>query len=102
MIDLLKKSVYATVGLAVMTHERVEEIARGLVADAKMTEAEGKKFIDELVKKSEEGRDALQKLVNDTVESILKKMNLITRKEFNDLELRVRKLETEKPPQDVK
>jgi len=93
MIDLLKKSIYATIGLAVMTREKAEDFARNLASEAKMSENEGRKFIDDIVKKSEEGKGALQKMIHDTVDAILKKMNLATRKELSDLETRVRILE---------
>ncbi len=95
MIELMKKSVYAAIGLAVMTRERVEEVASRIAQDAKMSEAEGRKFVDELLKKSDETRAAMEELINQKVDLALKKMNICTRKELEELEKRVRKLELE-------
>ncbi|MFP4162355.1 MAG: phasin family protein [Chitinispirillaceae bacterium] len=95
MVDLFKKSVYTAIGLAVMTRDRVEEVAKRMAEDAKMSETEGRKFVDDLVKKSDETRAALEDLVNKRVEQTLKKMNICTQKELSELEKRIRKLELE-------
>lgn len=95
MIDLLRKSVYTAIGLAMMTRERVEETAKRIAEDAKMGEAEGRRFVDDLVKKSDETRAALEEMVNQRVEQTLKKMNICTQKDLSELEKRIRKLELE-------
>ncbi|MDG5815958.1 phasin family protein [Chitinispirillales bacterium ANBcel5] len=102
MIDLMRKSVYAALGLAVMTREKVEESARKIASDAKMSEAEGKKFVDELVKKSEETKASIEKMVNERVDSALKKVNICTQEELKSLEKRVSKLENDCESRDKK
>jgi polyhydroxyalkanoate synthesis regulator phasin len=93
MLELFKKSIYATVGLAVLTREKVEELGKRLASEAKMSEAEGKEFINELLKKSDETKEAIEKMVNQRVETTLKKLRIPTRTEFSDLESRICKLE---------
>ncbi|NLL14214.1 MAG: hypothetical protein GX267_12495 [Fibrobacter sp.] len=93
MLELFKKSIYATIGLAVLTREKVEEMGKRLASEAKMSEAEGKEFINELLKKSDETKEAIEKMVNQRVEMALKKLNIPTRTEFSDLESRICKLE---------
>ena len=95
MIDLLKKTVYASIGLAVMTREKVEEIGKRLAQEAKMSEGEGRQFVDELMKKSDEARASMEKMINERVEGALKKLNIPSRTELNALENRIRKLELE-------
>ncbi|KMQ51694.1 hypothetical protein CHISP_1451 [Chitinispirillum alkaliphilum] len=95
MIDAVKKAGYAAIGLAMMTGERVEEMARKVAEDAKMSESEGRKFIDEMLKKSEESKDAMEKLISERVEATLNKMNICSKNELDKLEMRVRALETE-------
>ena len=95
MLDLLKKSVYASIGLAVMTRERAEEIGKRLAQEAKMSEGEGRQFVDELIKKSDEARASMEKMINERVEGTLKKLNIPSRTELNALENRIRKLELE-------
>jgi polyhydroxyalkanoate synthesis regulator phasin len=93
MLELFKKSIYATIGLAVLTREKVEELGKRLASEAKMTEAEGREFINELLKKSDETKEAIEKMVNQKVEATLKKLKIPTRAEFSELESRICKLE---------
>ncbi|NLW31275.1 MAG: hypothetical protein GXY77_07460 [Fibrobacter sp.] len=94
MLEMFKKTLYATVGLAVMTREKVEEFGEKISREMKMSETEGRTFIDELVKRSEETKVAMDKLISERIEAILKKLDIPSRKEFADLDIRVRKLET--------
>ncbi len=93
MLELFKKSIYATVGLAVLTRDKVEELGRKIASDAKMSETEGREFISELLKKSDETREAVEKMVNQKVEAALKRLKIPTRTEFSELESRICKLE---------
>ncbi len=93
MVEMLKKSIYATIGIALMTREKAEEIGRKVAEEARLSESEGKQFVEELLKRAEETRASFEKIVSQQVESVLRKVNLPTRKEMEELELRVRKLE---------
>lgn len=93
MLDLLRKSIYAAVGLAMVTREAAEEIGRKIAMEAKMSEIEGKRFIDELMKRTDEARSSLEKLVNEKIESALKKLNIPSRAELEDIKCRLSKLE---------
>src|SRR5665647_131225 len=93
MIDSLKKSIFTAVGLAVMTRDKIEEIGKKIAADAKLSEIEGKQFIEELLKKTDEARFAIEKLVNEKIETALKKLSIPTKNEIDLIENRVRKME---------
>jgi polyhydroxyalkanoate synthesis regulator phasin len=93
MLEFLKKSVFTAVGLAVMTRDKIEELGKKMVEEAKMSETEGKQFIDELVKKSDETRLAMEKIINEKLDALLKGLKIPTRAEFNELDIRIRKLE---------
>lgn len=93
MIELLKKSVYATIGIALMTQEKAEEIGKKVAEEAKLSESEGKQFVDELLKRADETRKSFEQIVEKQVASALKKVNIPSRKEVEELDLRVRKLE---------
>ena len=93
MVELLKKSVYATIGIALMTREKAEEIGKKVAEEAQLSENEGKQFVDELLARAEETRSAFEKTVTKQVESVLHKINLPTRSEVEALELRLRRLE---------
>lgn len=53
MFDLIKKTLLTGVGLAVMTKDKVEELGKDLASQAKMSEHEGKEFVDHLLKQSD-------------------------------------------------
>ena len=93
MVEMLKKSIYATIGIALMTREKAEEIGRKVAEEARLSESEGKQFIDELLKRAEETRASFEKMVARQVEAALRKVNIPSRREMDELELRVRKLE---------
>ena len=92
-MDIFKKSLYAGVGLAYMTKDKIEELAKELTDKGKMTEKEGKEFIDELLEKSKEAKIKVESQIDSTVKDTLKKMNLVTKKEYDELERRLNNLE---------
>lgn len=92
-MDLIKKTMYLGVGLAYMTKEKVEEISRELIKKGELSATEGKEFIDDLTRKSEEARKALEVRVDKIVKSSLARMNIATRDDLSALEKRIAKLE---------
>ena len=93
MVELLKKSVYATIGIALMTRDKAEEIGKKVAEEAKLSESEGKQFVDELLKRADETRKSFEQLVEKQVTAVLNKVNIPSRSEVEEIELRVRKLE---------
>ena len=65
MFDLINKSVMMGIGVLSMTKDKIEEIAKSVVNDSKMTEEEGKKFINDIIDKSEEAKKDFEKNVNE-------------------------------------
>lgn len=94
MVEMLKKSIYATVGIAMLTRDKVEEAGRKIASEARLSETEGKQFVDELLKRADETRASLEKTVSGQVDAALKKLNIPARSELAALELRVRALES--------
>jgi polyhydroxyalkanoate synthesis regulator phasin len=93
MVDLIKKTLLAGVGLAFMTKEKAEEAAKVIVKETKIAEGEGKKFISDLIKKSEEAKAGVEKLVNNAVNTTMAKLDLPSKAEIKRLEARIRELE---------
>ncbi len=87
MIDLLKKTLLTGVGVAALTKEKIEELAKDFVEKGKISEQEGKIFVDDLIARSEESRDAFQKQVEEKVQSVLSKMNLARQSEVDALKV---------------
>ncbi len=85
MIDLVKKTLLTGVGLASLTREKVEDVAKAFVEKGKMTEQEGRELVDELLLRSEESREDLKKQIEERVQSALQKMNLARQSEVDAL-----------------
>ena len=92
MNDLIRKIVLTGIGLAALTKEKIEEVVKDVVEKGKLSEKEGKEFIDELLKKSEGAREKVEGQIENAVQATLKKMNLVTRDEFSKLEKQIRQL----------
>jgi polyhydroxyalkanoate synthesis regulator phasin len=92
MVDLLKKAIFTGLGLAFMTKDKIEEFSKELVEKGRLSETEGKDFIDELQEKSEEARKKLEEQIQRALNSTLKKMNIATRDDISRLEKRLAKL----------
>ncbi len=59
MFDLIKKTLLTGMGFALKTRDEVEELANELIKKGKMTEKEGAKFIEDLIKKYDEAKGLL-------------------------------------------
>ncbi len=93
MKELLKNVVYAGVGAAFLTREKIEDIRGELVTRGKMTKDEGKEFVDELIKKSESAKDQLELWLTRQVEDRVKQLNLATADDVADLRRKIEELQ---------
>ncbi len=89
MIDLIKKTLLTGVGLAVMTKEKVEELGKDLVSQAKLSEHEGKEFVDSLMKQSETARKDFETRINTAVQKAVSSLNLASKEEVARLSAKV-------------
>jgi polyhydroxyalkanoate synthesis regulator phasin len=94
MFDLMKKAMFTGLGLAFMTKEKIEEFSKEFVEKERLSETEGKEFIDELQKKSEEAKKKLEEQIENAVNKTLKKMNIATRDDILRVEKQLAKLAT--------
>ena len=76
MLELMKKAALASVGFASLTSEKVEELANDMIVKGKMTELEGRKFVDELKTKAAESRESMKQQTENAVDKALDKLNL--------------------------
>ena len=97
LFETLKKTLYAGVGMAFLTSEKIEEMAKKMAEEAKLSEGEGKKFVDEILKKSEEAKTSLEKAINSAVSSALDRLDIPRRSELKALEARIQALENRTP-----
>lgn len=92
MQEMLKNLFYLGAGAAFMTKEKLEELMNDLVDKGKMTQDEGKDFVDDLMKKSEDFKKTLEKKVNEAVSEQLDKMNVAKGDDIADLRKQIQEL----------
>lgn len=92
MLELVKKSLLTGLGLALKTKDEVEELAKDLVKKGKMTEQDGRKFIDDLLDKWDISRTKLEKRVEKTINEFFKKANVVTADELKAVKKEIRDL----------
>ncbi len=97
MIELMKKVMFAGIGLMLKTKEEVEEIAADLVKRAELSENEGKKFVNDFLQRYDESREKLEEKVEQTVKELLGKANLVTREELSELKDEIKRLQKNFP-----
>lgn len=93
MIDLLKKTIFTGIGFAASSREKLEEWAKSLAEESKLAEAEGKKFVEDILEKSDEAKKGMEKQVKEWVDTALNTMNLHTESEVGELKKRIDDLE---------
>ena len=93
MKELLKNVVYAGVGAAFLTRDKIEELRSEMVNKGKLTKDEGKDFVDDLIKKSESAKDQLELWLNRQVEDRVKQLDLATADEVADLRRKIEELQ---------
>ena len=92
MKDMLKNMFYIGAGAAFLTKEKLEELRAELIEKGKMTQDEGKQFIDDMVKKSEEAKNQLDQQIRDAINAQLKKMDVATADDIAQLRIQVEEL----------
>lgn len=93
MLDLIKKTMLTGFGLAGLTKDKVERLAKELAKKGRLSEKEGKKLLEDLSKKSVKARDDMEKQIEKIAKKTTKKMNLATREDILKLTKRIKRLE---------
>jgi polyhydroxyalkanoate synthesis regulator phasin len=93
MKEMLKNVVYAGLGAAFLTKEKVEDLTKDLIEKGKMTQEEGKQFVDDLLRKSEKAKDQLDLWINKRVEDRINQLNLATKDEIAELQRKIEELQ---------
>ncbi len=92
MLDIIKKVTFTGLGLAFLTKEKLEELAKEIIEKGKLSEKEGKDFYEELKKRSETAKKDMEEQLEDLVNKAIEKMNLVTKDDVAKLEDQVKEL----------
>lgn len=93
MLDQIKRAMFAGIGMAVMTKDRVEELARDLASQANLSEQEGRQLVEDVLKRSDQAQADLREQVNKLVGQATDKIPVVSRAEYDKLAARVAALE---------
>ena len=77
MFDLMKRGLFMGIGLANLTKERVEQLGREVAQQAKLSEADAKKFQAELAQKAEEARVAFEAEIDRRIDHAMIQIGLV-------------------------
>ncbi len=93
MIDLLKKTILAGIGVAVLTAEKVHEVTHRFVEEGKISTEEAERLAEELARAGERQLDEMSGKISETIRKGLDNIELVRRKDFESLVARVEVLE---------
>ena len=92
MVNLIKKAFYTGLGLAVLTKEKAEELVKDLAEQAKLSEHEGKDLVESMMKQSEQARNEFQSKIDESVQAVVKRLNLASKDEVASLKAKIDEL----------
>jgi polyhydroxyalkanoate synthesis regulator phasin len=91
--DLIERTFLMGVGAAAFTKDRVQELVDEFVRRGELSSEEGRDMVDRLVSRSRyQARSAVRRY-DSTLQGALRDLGLATRRELEDLEMRIRQLE---------
>ena len=95
MIEILKKSILASIGVLDLSAEKVRKAVDKLVEKRRINKEEAKKLVDELVERGKKEKEKLEKALERGLTKGLKLTNIASRQQVEKLEKRLAKLEEE-------
>lgn len=93
MFDLMKKTLLAGLGAAVVTKEKIDNALKGFVDQGKISKEEADRIANELVQSGEKQWEEIQARVVEVVKNALETLDIGSKKEFVELQQRVENLE---------
>jgi polyhydroxyalkanoate synthesis regulator phasin len=91
--DLVERVFLLGVGAAALTKDRVQELVEELVRRGQLSGEEGREVADRLVMRSREEAKTAAKKADMSLQGAYREIGLVTRREFDDVEFRLRQLE---------
>ena len=91
--DLAEEAVLAGVGAVVLTKERVDELVDELSRKGQLTREDARDVVDEMVGRWRGDAVRLGERASSTLGGVFREVGLVTRREYEELELRLAQLE---------
>jgi len=93
MFEIFKKSIFAGLGLAVVTKTKLEGVLDKLVEEGKMSRAEAEKMGQDLLESGEKQWTDFETRLQETVKGFLANMDISKASELKKLEKKVKALD---------
>ncbi len=77
MFELVKKSIYVSLGLASLTKDKLQQLATDVSKEAKLTEEQGRAFHAELQQKVTESRKELEDAIDRRIDHALVQLGIV-------------------------
>ncbi|MDD3269419.1 MAG: hypothetical protein PHX14_08865 [Syntrophomonadaceae bacterium] len=92
-MNMMRKMMYFGLGAMSLTREKAEKVFSEMAEKGDISSEEAKQFVDEAIKKGEEERIEMRKVISEEIDEVKKNFSLVTRSEFEALEQRIKDLE---------
>jgi polyhydroxyalkanoate synthesis regulator phasin len=93
MFELFEKAVLTGLGAISLTQKMAEEFLAELKEKYKVSEVEGKAFLEKLDAFARDGKGRLGEIAENEVKKVIDRVGLVPREEFDRLQARVSELE---------
>ena len=95
MENPLKQFLYAGIGLASLTTEKVQSTLDSWVEKGKISDSEAKKIAEDVISNLNGKREEFEEKLGDVVKNVAEKLNYVKREDYENLQKRVKDLESE-------
>lgn len=92
MLDAIKKNLLTGVGMALRSKKEIESMAKEFAEQSEMNQQEAKDFLDDCRQKYDDAKSDLDKKLETTIESILKRLDLPSKSDMDALNKRMEDL----------
>ena len=95
MENPLKQFLYAGIGLASLTTEKVQSTLDELVEKGKISDSEAKKVAEDVISNLNGKREDFEDKLSGVIKNVAEKLNYVKREDYENLQKRVKNLESE-------
>src|SRR5690625_7305829 len=101
MLELFKKTVFAGIGAAVITKDRIETMLQEMVEQGKITRDEASRMAEKIAAEGREEFERTKEEISSNFSRMFKRTKFETAEDFLALERRVRRLEERDTTRDM-
>lgn len=93
--EFIKKTMMTGIGMALKTQAEFEEMTQAFIKKSRMSEDEGRKFIEEMLEKYQEAKGDMEKKIETSVKNILQNADIASNKGLTTLKEEIETLKVE-------